>query len=105
MSIFKRSQSKKEEISTPPPISYPGVFKNVRSDILKKPSGSEKALRLQELNQYVFIVKPNVNKKMVKEEIERRYGVKVRAINIVRQELKGLKKAVITLKAGQKIEI
>lgn len=76
---------------------------NIRAYILKRPWPSEKAMRLRSVGQYAFLVQPSANKKMVWEEVERRYGVKVKAVNIVKKNKE--KKAIVTLASGQQIDI
>src|SRR3989344_7051732 len=85
--------------------------------ILKRPISSEKAHDLMGQAKYVFLVEAAANKPLVKESVQRRYGVTVEAVNIV--NLKGkakkfaglrgrksaFKKASVTLGQGQKIEI
>jgi large subunit ribosomal protein L23 len=85
---------------------------------IKKPLISEKAIMLSEKNTYVFLVDPKANKSEIKKEVERLYNVDVVKVNTgkVRKEPKSfrgissskmvvLKKAMVTLKNGQKIEI
>lgn len=45
------------------------------------PVVAEKAVRLQQLGQYTFKVKPNVTKIDVKKAVETIYGVRVMAVN------------------------
>ena len=85
--------------------------------VLKRPIASEKAHDLMGQTKYVFLVEVSANKPMVKESVEKRYGVAVKSVNIV--NLKGkpkrfagirgykssFKKAIVTLNQGQKIEI
>ncbi len=85
--------------------------------VLKQPWFSERATILAAKGQYVFLVNPEATKPAVREEIERRYGVKVTGVNMItiKGKLKrygykagrrnGIKKAIVTLKAGDKIEI
>jgi len=84
--------------------------------ILKKPVISEKGFALQEVDKYVFHVSPDANKDLIKKEVERLFKVKVIGINIVKipGKLKrvgriygkrsDIKKAIITVEKGQKIE-
>jgi len=84
---------------------------------LRFPHITEKATMLAEKNQYVFNVFERVTKPEIKKAIEEMYGVKVvkvRTINIPRKRRRlgrsegfksGYKKAIVTLKEGQKIEI
>ena len=94
------------------------VTQNVNSRlVLKRPSASERANRLSSLNKYVFFVESNSNKNLVMRDIENRYNVKVLSVNILNIKgkpkkwrnriVKGsdYKKAIVTLKEGDKIEI
>lgn len=88
----------------------------VRS-VLVRPHASEKAYGLHGLNTYVFYVNKDVNKTLVKEEVSRRYNVKVVKVNMITDhgkvkhyrgretKAKVAKKAMVTLKKGDKIEI
>ncbi|MFA5870771.1 MAG: 50S ribosomal protein L23 [Candidatus Paceibacterota bacterium] len=88
----------------------------VRS-VLVRPHASEKAYGLHGVNTYVFYVNKNANKTLVKEEITRRYNVKVVRVNMITDhgkikhyrghetKAKVAKKAMVTLKKGDKIEI
>jgi large subunit ribosomal protein L23 len=85
--------------------------------VLKSPHVTEKASDLSTKNQYVFKVWPRANKIEIKKAIHQLYGVdavKVQIINIHSKERrvgrtigkkKGYKKAIVSLKKGQKIEI
>jgi large subunit ribosomal protein L23 len=85
--------------------------------VLKEPRITEKGTRLEDQRQYVFKVLPQSNKNEIKRAIEEIYGVKVKKVNIVRIPRKkrrlgrqegwksGYKKAILTLKEGEKIEI
>ena len=85
--------------------------------VLKQPWFSERATILAAKGQYVFLISPEATKPAVREEIERRYGVTVLSVNTVTIKGKmkhyghkmsrrsGIKKAIVTLKTGDKIEI
>ncbi|MCX6743491.1 MAG: 50S ribosomal protein L23 [Candidatus Parcubacteria bacterium] len=85
--------------------------------ILLKPLVTEKATDLVSQNKYSFIVAKQANKIEIKKAIKALYGLKPLAVNIVYMrgkivqyghasgKKKNWKKAVITLKAGDKIEI
>ena len=87
-------------------------------EIIKKPVITEKSTYLREkFNQYVFYVHPKANKIQIKEAVEKLFNVKVEKVNIIK--LKGKlrrrgfnvgrtsqkKKAIVTVKEGQKIKI
>ncbi len=85
--------------------------------VLRSPQITEKAVILQDQNQYVFKVADKAAKPEVKKAVEEVYGVnvvKVRMINIPAKQKRlgrstgwqsGYKKAVVTIKKGQNIEI
>lgn len=86
--------------------------------VIKKPIISEKSTALAEVaNRYVFKVDQSASKTEIKQAIEQLFKVKVKAVNTMlmhgknkrvgRFEVKrsNWKKAIITLQAGQKIEL
>ena len=75
--------------------------------LIKKPVISEKATDLGSQSKYVFMVDSGANKKQVKELIEEIYDVEVIKTNIIRVRKKGetYKKAIVTLKEGDVIDI
>jgi len=85
-------------------------------DILHKPLITEKNARLQEASQYAFEVSTEATKPQIKAAVELAYKVKVTSVNVMvvkgkeRRMGRGLyhtpdwKKAVVTLKAGDKIQ-
>lgn len=85
--------------------------------VLVAPHVTEKTANAASGNKYVFLVAPRTNKQMIKRAVESRYGVKVEAVNITRTYGKerrrgqiigwkpGIKKAAVTVKEGQKIEM
>jgi large subunit ribosomal protein L23 len=96
------------------------MSKNKVNEILIKPIITEKSLRLvDEQNQYTFEVAQGAGKSVIKEEIEKKFGVKVMKIRILsshgkrvtwgRLRIKGrrkdVKKAIATLKSSDKIDL
>ncbi len=90
-------------------------------DILIRPVVTEKMERLTEkVNQYGFIVDKRANKLQIKKAIEELYGVTVDSVNTMRYAGKvktrytrtgvlvgrtnSYKKAIVTLKEGEKID-
>lgn len=85
--------------------------------IIKKPWVSEKSTVLQRDGKYVFIVERNSSKQEVRKAIKSIYGVDILSVNIVKKPSKvrhfrgrtgrtrGFKKAIVTLKKGQKIDL
>jgi len=86
-------------------------------DVIKTLVRTEKGTVLETQNKYLFKVAPNANKIEIKKAIEEIYKVKVKAVNVtimpskqkrVRQEVGHTtpwKKAIVTLRDGQKIEV
>ncbi|MBI2873190.1 MAG: 50S ribosomal protein L23 [Chloroflexi bacterium] len=86
-------------------------------DVLLRPLVTEKSTALQEHGQYVFQVVPEANKTQVKEAVERAFSVHVVSVNVTKVPgewrriglrkvfIPGLKKAVVTLRQGDTIQI
>lgn len=86
-------------------------------DILKKPVVTEKSTSLLQDNKYTFVVDPSANKTEIKQAVEKVFKVKVEKVNTmnVKGKIKRVrripgrtpdtKKAIVTLKKGDKIEI
>ena len=84
--------------------------------ILLQPRVSEKAGKMTEMNKYVFVVAKSSNKVEVKKAVEAAYKVKVTQVNMITNKGKNrtfgqtkgrtsdFKKAIVTLKQGDKIE-
>jgi len=132
MSILDKFKKKKPEKIEKPVISKPVMPKKegirdkkrlaVIYGILKEPHITEKATGLAEdKNKYVFKISAKANKTEIKKAILDLYGVNVTKVNIIHMApkkrrlgrfegwkkglKKGFKKAVVTLKQGDKIEI
>ena len=86
-------------------------------DSIRNPIVTEKATILSEQNKTVFKVHEKANKRSIKKNIEKLFKVNVIKINIINQKTKikmrqgkksfkgGYKKAIITLKKGQSIDL
>lgn len=86
-------------------------------DILRQPRISEKSMSLTEGNKYTFVVDPRANKTEIKQAVEQIFKVKVLKVNTIRVKGKQvrrrntvgrkpeIKKAIVTLRPGDKIEI
>ncbi len=86
-------------------------------DSIRNPIITEKSTILSEQNKTVFKVHNKANKKTIKKNIEKLFNVKVIKINIINRKRKlkmkqgrksyksGYKKAIITLKKGQSIDL
>ena len=91
--------------------------KNKHFDLLLKPVVTEKSTLGVENNQVTFKVALNATKPDIKEAVETIFGVKVNAVNTLRQQGKvkrfrgvtgkrpDYKKAIVTLAEGETIDI
>ena len=85
-------------------------------EVLRRPLITEKSTLLQAQNKYQFEIADGANKPMIKQAVEKAFKVKVTGVNVVtvRGKSKRMgrrtvmtppwKKAVVTLKPGDKIE-
>jgi len=86
-------------------------------DVLRRPVITEKGTILQSESKYAFEVAERANKNQVRQAVEKAFSVEVTAVNVMtvpgktrrvgrRQVLTpSWKKAIVTLKPGDKIEI
>ncbi len=86
-------------------------------DKILSPLVTEKTTNLSEQNKIVFKVPATANKKNLKNNIEKIFKVNVTKINIINKQnrvkltrgrkvkVSGFKKAIITLKKGQSIDL
>ena len=122
--FFKRSkkepkppkQAKADAASDAPAAeSAAPTVKAAGGNVLKRYFVSEKSTRGFAMNQYTFEVDRSATKTDVRDAVQRGYDVDVTSVNIVRLPAKkitlgrfkgekgGIKKAIVTLKAGQSI--
>jgi len=126
MSIFNKLKKKKNEaqINTKKTrIEMDNISENLRVNprqsalLIKQAWITEKATNLSGLRKYIFIIDKKANKPEVKKAIESIYGVKVESVDIINTKGKAkrlgrslgrtsaFKKAIVTLKEGEKIDI
>ena len=86
-------------------------------DKILSPIVTEKSTNISEQNKIVFKVPNKANKKNLKSNIEKIFKVNVTKINIINKQIRtkltrgrkvkisGYKKAIITLKKGQSIDL
>ena len=86
-------------------------------DKILSPLVTEKSTNMSELNKIIFKVQSGANKKNLKTNIEKIFKVNVTKINIINKKsrtkvargkkvkISGFKKAIITLKKGQSIDL
>jgi large subunit ribosomal protein L23 len=113
MAIFKQKKEEKKEEGKAEAKTE--VFVKVPY-VLLQPRISEKAGHLASVNKYIFNIRKGANKVEVKKAVERAYKVSVIKVNVINTDGKiknsgrhsgktsNFKKAVVTLKKGDKIE-
>ena len=86
-------------------------------DKILSPVVTEKSTNISEQNKIVFKIPAKANKKSLKKNIEKIFKVNVIKINVINKKnrikttrgkkvkIKGYKKAIITLKKGQNIDL
>ncbi len=119
MALFgKKTDAAKDEVKYEVPAQAAATSLNFAKipTVLTQPRISEKAGRLAGMNKYVFKVANKANKVEVKKAVEAAYKVRVTQVNIVTNQGKkrnfgsktgmtsAFKKAIVTLKQGDKIE-
>jgi large subunit ribosomal protein L23 len=85
-------------------------------EVLRRPLITEKNTALQAQNKYAFEVADKSNKLMIRQAVEKSFKVKVTGVNVISMRSKTRrigrrqvqtspwKKAIVTLKPGDKIE-
>ncbi|MFO0764887.1 MAG: 50S ribosomal protein L23 [Patescibacteria group bacterium] len=114
----KRAPAKKTEKAAEASVASKASQGNALSSrLLRAPRVSEKAARLAEKGTYVFEVAQDAEKISIKRAVESLYGVKVASVRIINVNGKpvkkgrrvsyraDLKKALVTVKPGQKIDL
>ena len=86
-------------------------------DSILNPFVTEKSTNISEMNKVVFKVNSSADKRSVKKSIEKIFKVNVIKINIINKKrrikiargkiakIRGYKKAIVTLKKGQNIDL
>jgi large subunit ribosomal protein L23 len=112
VSLVDKQKKNKNDIINYKNVSYKDAYK-----ILIRPISTEKSTDLTSFNQYVFEVAKNSNKIEVKKAIQAVYNIKPTKVNIIKVKGKNVrhgktkgktkdwKKAIITLKQGERIEM
>ena len=86
-------------------------------DVLIKPVISEKSYRLVDDGKYTFLVAPDANKTQIRQAVEQVFRVKVTGVNTINRPGKrrrtrfgwgkrpDTKRAIVTLAAGERIDV
>ena len=130
MAILDKLTKKKETVVEKPtvakkaPVEIAEKKKPIQQDfsglanrLLKKPHITERSSMLARQGQYVFVVHPKATKIEIAKAVASLYKVKVVGVNVAKNPKKarrvgrhqgfksGLKKAIVTLKEGDSIDI
>jgi large subunit ribosomal protein L23 len=130
MGIFAESKIKKEKKEAEKPAvlkaepksagsakAFNAAEANKRKLLIKQVWITEKSSDLSGSGKYVFVVEKSANKPEIKKAIESIYSVKVESVNVVNSKGKSkrlgrtmgktssYKKAIVSLKKGQKIDV
>ncbi len=117
ISVVKTEEKRIEKVEKIPHFAKASRGSGFSYEAVKQPHISEKASYLAEKNQYTFKISPNYGKQEIKKAVEGIYGVDVLSVNVIKIPAKkrrlgktegfrkAYKKAVVTIKEGQKIEI
>jgi large subunit ribosomal protein L23 len=112
MPLFSKKKKKEietEEVKKEAPLRV--------STFVIEPHIAEKATALSEKGVYVFKIDKKINKVMVRQAVKEKYNVVPRKVNIInlphkpttfrgrKSQKGGFKKAMVYLKAGDKIEL
>ena len=116
--VSKKEESKKNDSAKAnKQVLYKGEDGTLAYKFIVKPWITEKTHELMSDSKYVFKVRSGANKNQVRNAVEKLYGVKVTSINMINIHEKkrrfgrsvgkksSIRKAVVTLKQGDKIEI
>lgn len=123
MALFSKAKKSVKETksagaaSAPKHVSSRGTIKNAPGRVITRPYMTEKAAMLAEKGTYVFVVAKTATKNEVTKAIQSTFGVTVTAVNMINAperkvrlgrhegQVPGFKKAMVTLKKGDKIDI
>ncbi|MBP9821911.1 MAG: 50S ribosomal protein L23 [Candidatus Pacebacteria bacterium] len=113
--VAKVKATKEVKVEAAPVVANTSNLIISKVSAILHPYVSEKASRLETMNQYMFKVTRDANKPEVKKAIENRYKVKVVAVNMINMPSKkrtvgrhigtkaGFRKAIVTLAEGDSI--
>lgn len=112
LEVKKDKKDKKKDKSEEIKKDHGKAYKHLIQPVI-----TEKVSFLGMYNQYIFEVDPRANKIEIKKAVEKLYGVKPIKINIINMRgknvrygrqfgrLKNWKKAIVTLRSGDKIDV
>jgi large subunit ribosomal protein L23 len=117
MSLLKKKEKPAKAAGAAKPATKGGVLAQARLyDVIVRPVVTEKSTRAAEQNKVTFKISPTATKKDVKAAVEAIFKVTVLKVNTINTEGKlkkfrgkdgqrsDMRKAVVTLEAGQSID-
>ena len=119
LTLAELKAKKEKEVSASAAVVKKAKSENTKNayKVLVKPLVTEKGTYLASENKYLFEVADNTNKVEIKKAIHALYGVSAIKVNIILKEgkkvrygkasgfTKSTKKAIVTLKSGQSIQV
>lgn len=115
MAIFsKKENTEAQDQSTPDAVAPTNTAPLTARDVVLQPRLSEKAVALDSLNKFVFLVKRSANKLEIRKALEKFYEITIARVNIVNMRgksrrygrtqgrTKDFKKAIVTLTKDSK---
>ncbi len=116
MSLLKKKEKPVKAASAAKPASKSVLSQARLYDVIVRPVVTEKSTRAAEQNKVTFKISPTATKKEVKDAVEAIFKVTVKKVNTINTEGKmkkfrgkdgqrsDMRKAVVTLEAGQSID-
>jgi large subunit ribosomal protein L23 len=113
----KKASAKSEKATETKVVPKPVKKSGLVGLVIKTPHVTEKASNLSQANQYVFVVAAKSTKQEVAKAISGYYGVTVTGVNVINVPGKkrrrgrgivvepGYRKAIVSIKKGQTIEV
>jgi len=117
MALFNSKKKKQQENESTEPRVKVDQSSALLHGVVAQPHITEKSSVLSAQNKYVFQVLPSATKIDVKNAIEKTYKVKVTSVHMIRIPSKtrrvgrymgtkaGIKKAIVSLKSGDRIDV
>ncbi|HXK35675.1 MAG TPA: 50S ribosomal protein L23 [Candidatus Paceibacterota bacterium] len=119
LNIFKKENKSKNPLvgRSGADVTMVPAAPSLGRSVLVAPHVTEKAARLESVGQYVFRVHPAANQIQIRQAVETAYQVKVAGVQVVKIPAKtrrlgkhvglkaGYKKAIVSLRPGDKIQL
>lgn len=120
MALFSKAKKTVKEATSAnasPAVKRGIAVKSAAGRVITRPYMTEKAAMLAEAGKYIFVVAKTATKNEVVKAVQATFGVTVTRVNMINAperkvrlgrhegQIPGFKKAMVTLKKGEKIDI